>query len=37
MIRDAQFYDFIAQGLASMGYVVNGQVSLDMYLNDMFA
>jgi len=37
MIRDAQFYDFIAQGLVSMGYVRNGQASLDMYLQDMFA
>ena len=37
MIRDAEFYDFIAQGLVSMGYVRNGQASLDMYLQDMFA
>ena len=37
MIRDAQFYDFIGQGLASMGYVDNGVASLDMYLQDMFA
>lgn len=37
MIRDAQFYDFIGQGLASMGYVENGVASLDMYLNDMLA
>ncbi len=37
MIRDAQFYDFIAQGLASMGYVNAGQASLQMYLDDMFA
>ena len=37
MIRDAQFYDFIAQGLASLGYVEGGRASLQMYLNDMFA
>ena len=37
MIRDAQFYDFIGQGLASMGFVENGVASLDMYLQDMFA
>ena len=37
MIRDAQFYDFIAQGLASMGYVDGGHASLQMYLDDMFA
>ena len=38
MIRDAQFYDFIAQGLASMGYVDGGgRASLQMYLDDMFA
>ena len=37
MIRDAQFYDFIGQGLASMGYVENGVASLSMYLNDMLA
>lgn len=37
MIRDAQFYDFIGQGLASMGYVENGVASLGMYLNDMLA
>lgn len=37
MIRDAQYYDFIAQGLAGMGYVDGGHASLEMYLNDMFA
>lgn len=37
MIRDAEFYDFIAQGLVSMGYIDNGHASLEMYLNDMFA
>ena len=37
MIRDAQFYDFIAQGLISMGYVKNGQPSLELFLNDNFA
>ena len=37
MIRDAQFYDFIGQGLASLGYVDNGVASLSMYLQDMFA
>lgn len=37
MIRDAQYYDFIAQGLAGMGYVEGGRASLEMYLNDMFA
>ncbi|MBQ9655965.1 MAG: hypothetical protein IJV38_08085 [Prevotella sp.] len=37
MIRDAQFYDFIAQGLASLGYVEGGRASLQMYLDDMFA
>lgn len=37
MIRDAQFYDFIGAGLASLGYVENGVASLDMYLQDMFA
>lgn len=37
MIRDAQFYDFIGQGLASMGYVENGVASLSMYLDDMLA
>ncbi len=37
MIRNAEFYDFIAQGLISMGYVDGGKASLEMYLNDMFA
>ena len=37
MIRNAEFYDFIAQGLISMGYVDGGRASLEMYLNDMFA
>ena len=37
MIRDAQFYDFIGAGLASLGYVENGVASLDLYLQDMLA
>lgn len=36
--RDKQFYDIVAKGLASMGYVSDKQGSaLTKYINDMFA
>ena len=36
--RDKQFYDIVAKGLASMGYVSDKQGSaLSKYINDMFA
>lgn len=36
--RDRQFYDIVAKGLASMGYVSDAQGSaLTKYINDMFA
>lgn len=36
--RSAQFYDFVSQGLAAMGYTdAQGNVDMTAYLNDMFA
>ena len=36
--RDRQFYDIVAKGLASMGYVSDAKGSaLTKYINDMFA
>ena len=38
MTRDKQFYDIVAKGLASMGYVdKNGVSALQYYIQDMFA
>lgn len=38
MTRDKQFYDIVAKGLASMGYVdKNGASALQYYIQDMFA